>query len=122
MIVIGAAMFSRGFADTHGLGHPSCGPVSDKSWEQAVCDYKSLPRLGSVEYWDDQAKATYSYDAQRRILNSYDSVQSVREKARYVWQYGLKGIIVWESSADAPPDSDRSLLRAMAQTLANPSA
>jgi chitinase len=32
-IVIGAALYSRGFANTSGLGHASSGLVSDKSWE-----------------------------------------------------------------------------------------
>ncbi|KAJ3083282.1 hypothetical protein HK102_001150 [Quaeritorhiza haematococci] len=92
-IVIGVAFYSRGFANTDGLGRPSSGVVADKSWEDGVCDYKSLPREGAVEYWDDVAKAHYSYDPRRRILNSYDTVRSVQEKCKYVWDRGLKGII-----------------------------
>ncbi|KAI8921823.1 glycoside hydrolase [Powellomyces hirtus] len=116
-IVIGAAMYSRGFANTSGLGHPASGVVEDKSWEDGVCDYKSLPRCGAVEYWDEQAQASYSYDAARRILNSYDTPQSIRAKCRYVWEMGLKGIIVWESSGDVPVTSDRSLIRALWEGL-----
>lgn len=92
-LVIGAAYYSRGFANTAGLGLTSTGIVSDTSGETGVCDYSSLPRAGATEYWDDVAKATYSYDPIKKILNSYDSVQSVTEKANYIWAMGLKGII-----------------------------
>ncbi|KAJ3009276.1 hypothetical protein HKX48_008069 [Thoreauomyces humboldtii] len=116
-IVIGAAMYSRGFANTQGLGHPAAGVVEDKSWEDGVCDYKSLPRCGAVEYWDEQAQASYSYDGTRNVLNSYDTPQSIRAKCRYVWDKGLGGIIVWESSGDVPVTSDRSLVRALWEGL-----
>lgn len=64
--------------------------MSDKSWENGVCDYKTLPRPGSTEYLDDIAKATYSYDPDKRILNSYDSVQSVVEKSKFILGYELE--------------------------------
>ncbi|KAI9205685.1 glycoside hydrolase [Polychytrium aggregatum] len=116
-IVIGAAFYSRGFANCDGLGTPSSGVVSDRSWEDGVCDYKTLPRPGAVEYWDENAKAGYSYDPQKRILNSYDTVQSLEEKCKYVHGKGLAGIIVWESSGDVPVNHPRSLLRALYQGL-----
>ncbi|KAJ3292643.1 hypothetical protein HK104_005138 [Borealophlyctis nickersoniae] len=81
-IVIGVAFFSRGFNATDGLGRPSNGLVPDRSWEDGVCDYKTLPRPGAVEMWDEQAQAGYSYDAEKKILNSYDTVRSVREKCK----------------------------------------
>ncbi|TPX68940.1 hypothetical protein SpCBS45565_g02771 [Spizellomyces sp. 'palustris'] len=134
-LVIGAAAYSRGFANTTGLGAPSSGVVEDRSWEDGVCDYKTLPRPGAVEYWDDRdlvslykspltiiinfkAQASYSYDPHRRILNSYDTPQSIRAKCRYVWERGLKGVIVWESSGDVPVTNERSLMRALWEGLA----
>lgn len=119
-ILIGAAFYSRGFANTDGIGKAASGGSTDMSWEAGICDYKTLPRSGSVEYWDDKAKATYSYDASKRILNSYDSVRSVAEKCKYIHQYGLKGIIVWESSCDAEFKSERSLMKALYQGMYNP--
>ncbi|KAL5037295.1 hypothetical protein BDV3_006812 [Batrachochytrium dendrobatidis] len=112
-IVIGAAFYSRGFANTDGLSRPSSGTVPDQSWEAGLCDYLSLPRQGAVEHWDDQARATYSYDPVKKILNSYDSVQSVTEKCKYVWDRGLQGIIVWESSGDFNVSHPRSLSTAL---------
>jgi chitinase len=113
-IVIGAAFYSRAFANTDGLGCPSSGVSPDKSWEDGVCDYKVLPIQGAQEYWDDQAKATYSYDPMKRVLSSYDGVQSIREKTKFVWDRGLAGIIVWESSGDVSDlSSPRCLTRAL---------
>ncbi|KAI8809174.1 glycoside hydrolase [Cladochytrium replicatum] len=116
-IVIGVAFYSRGFANTDGLGRPSSGVVPDKSWEDGVVDYKQLPVAGATEHWDPEACAGYSYDPHRRILNSYDTVESVRAKCRYVWDKGLKGIIVWESSGDHPITHPRSLTRVLYEGL-----
>lgn len=114
-LFIGAAFYSRGFADSEGLGK-SCrsgAVVADKSWEDGVCDYKSLPRPGAIEYWDEGASAGYSYDKDRKILNSYDTVESMTAKSRYVRERGLGGIICWESSGDVIPSSHtRSLIGA----------
>lgn len=119
-IYIGAAFYSRGFANTDGLGKSSNGVVSDKSWEDGVVDYKALPVAGATEYWDDKCKATYSYDPVKRELNSYDSVESIKAKCEFVKERGLKGIIVWEASADHPYNHPRSLIRTMYENLILP--
>ncbi|KAJ3349382.1 hypothetical protein HDU83_000610 [Entophlyctis luteolus] len=116
-IVIGAAFYSRAFANTDGLGHPSSGVSPDKSWEAGVVDYKSLPVAGAQEFWDSAAQATYSYDPAKRVLSSYDSVESIRAKCKFVRERGLGGIIVWESSADFPLDHPRSLTAELARGL-----
>lgn len=112
-LFIGVAFYSRGFSGCDGLGKSCTGGSLDSSWENGVCDYKTLPRPGAIEYWDDECKATYSYDSTKRVLNSYDSVQSVREKCKYVTEKGLGGIIVWESSGDVDVHNPRSLVKAM---------
>jgi len=89
--------YSRGFANTQGLGFPAAGNSPDKSWEDGVVDYKSLPLRGAIEYWDETAKASYSYDPVRKVFNSYDNPRAVREKCEYVKRRGLGGVIIWES-------------------------
>ena len=44
-LVIGATLYSRGFANTNGLGHPSSGVVSDKSWEGESFGWIFVPNL-----------------------------------------------------------------------------
>ena len=116
-IYIGVAFYSRGFANTLGLSQRSSGVVSDKSWEDGVLDYKDLPVSGSVEFWDDLAKAHYSYDPIKKELNSYDSVRSVEEKCKFIKEKGLKGVIVWETNGDFDYDHPRSLMRALYENL-----
>lgn len=116
-IVIGATLYSRGFANTDGLGCPSHGIVADKSWEDGVVDYKQLPKSGR-EFYDAEACGWYSYDPHSRILNSYDSIKSVQDKCKFVWENDLKGIIVWESSADHPVSDPRSIIGALYRGLA----
>ena len=62
-----------------------------------MVDYKSLPLAGAVEMWDEQAQASYSYDASRKVLNSYDNPRAVAAKCEYIKRKGLGGLIIWES-------------------------
>lgn len=118
-LFIGAALYSRGFANTDGLGKSASGGSPDKSWENGVVDYKALPLTGATEHWDDEAKATYSYDPTRRVLNSYDSVDSIKYKCQFVHDNNLGGIIVWEASGDRPYSDSRSLMKVMHDCLTN---
>lgn len=96
-IYIGVPLYSRGFSGTNGIGQPSTGPSPDMSWSSGVVDYKALPLAGAVEMWDNTAQAGYSYDANRKVLNTYDVPQAVQAKCKYVQDKGLGGIIIWES-------------------------
>ncbi len=116
-LFVGAALYSRGFSNTDGIGKACSGASPDKSWEAGSVDYKALPLPGAVEMWDDVAKASYSFDAKKRVINSYDTVRSVTEKCKFVCDNNLGGILIWESSGDAPFTSERSIMRAIAQNL-----
>ena len=48
------------------------------SWPAGVVDYKALPEPGAIEMWDNVAQAGYSYDASRKVLNTYDVPQAVK--------------------------------------------
>ena len=47
--------------------------------------------------WDDKAQAGYSYDAARKVMNTYDVPRAVKAKCDYIKQKGLGGLIIWES-------------------------
>lgn len=96
-IYMGIPLHSRGFTGTNGLGSPATGSSPDTSFEPGVVDYKALPIAGATEMWDDQAKAGYSYDATRKVMNTYDVPQAVKAKCDYINQMGLGGTIIWES-------------------------
>jgi chitinase len=114
-LLIGAAFYSRGFGNTSGMGQAASGnsPDFQFSEEMGVVPYHMLPRPGGVEMWDDEAKAGYSYDAAKRVVNSYDTIESCMEKCRIVHEKNLKGIIVWESAGDVKPNNPRSLTAAL---------
>lgn len=116
-IYIGVAFYSRGFANTDGIGKPCSGGSTQTSWEDGVCDYKTLPRPGATEMWDDEAKAGYSFDPKLRLLQSYDTPLAVKHKCQFVHDKNLGGVIVWESSADHPYQHARSLMRVMHDSL-----
>ena len=94
---MGVPLYSRGFSGTTGLGSTATGPSPDMSEQAGVVDYKALPKAAAVEMWDDVAKAGYSYDATRKVLNTYDVPAAVQAKCEYVIENGLGGLIVFES-------------------------
>lgn len=116
-LFIGSAFYSRGFSGCDGLGKPYTGGSTDKSWDQGQVDYKKLPLPGSTEFWDPVAQATYSYDSKKRVLNSYDDPKSVQLKCEYIFEKNLGGMLVWETSGDAPYDNPRSLMKVIHDNL-----
>ena len=116
-IFIGVAFYSRGFSGTDGLGKPYTGGSTDRTWDNGSVDYNKLPLPGSTEMWDPVANAAYSYDAKKRVLNSYDEPRSVKLKCDYVHNNNLGGILIWEASADHVFDHPRSLMKVMYENL-----
>ncbi|MFV0393034.1 MAG: glycosyl hydrolase family 18 protein [Coprobacillaceae bacterium] len=85
--------------------------AGDGGWRAGIWSYRNIDRLkaeyGVEEYWDDVAKAPYLYNPTTGSFFTYDNVQSVTEKANYVNQNDLGGIIVWMASQDAPDETGK---------------
>lgn len=91
--------------------------VTDKfTWRGSSIPYEILNKYfvnknGFKRYWDDVAKAPYLYDGQTFI--SYDDAQSIGEKAKYIKEKNLGGIMYWEYVNDI----DGDLLTVMSDIL-----
>jgi chitinase len=119
-LTLGCPLYGRAFGCTDGpgcafSGHGGDGDGSGNgngdgigggrggSWEPGVWDYKALPRAGAVEVVDvdeEGVGASWSFDAARRVLVSYDNVEVARAKSGFVREWGLGGVMWWESSGD----------------------
>ncbi|BBD51398.1 chitinase [Samia ricini nucleopolyhedrovirus] len=106
-IIVGVAMYGRGWTgvsnyenDNYFLGSGN-GPVSG-TWEDGVVDYRQIKNEINkyIVKFDNEAKAAYVFDKTKGDLISYDSVDSVIAKGRYVEQNKLGGLFAWEIDAD----------------------
>lgn len=102
-IILGMPLYGRAFTATSGSGKPFSG-TGEGSWEQGVWDYKALPQEGAEEVCDSDVGASWSYDAQKRVMVSYDTLEMAKMKVKYIERNGLGGSMWWESSADKSGD------------------
>ncbi len=100
-LVIGAAYYSRIWHNVpdmdHGL-HQMAGTTGGygPGYHSLLQDF--INKNGYVRYWDDEAKAPYLFNGKNFI--SYDDEESIREKADYVTEKGLYGMMFWEYCSD----------------------
>lgn len=104
-IVIGTAFYARVWeqvaATNNGLYQP--GVHTDGA------DYKEFSTRfnsadGYVYYWDDIAKAPSFYSASKKTFATFDDKRSLAEKARYVQQHKLGGMMFWQLPHDTDND------------------
>jgi chitinase len=69
--------------------------------------------LGMRPTWNDDAAQASLFDPSAGTFVAYDDERSMREKARYAKERGLRGVMFWELTADRRG----TLLRALADEL-----
>lgn len=120
-LIMGMPIYGRAFANTDGLNKPyqglGEGTQEEGSWEKGLWDYKSLPKPGFEEKFDDQCQASYLYNPKERTLITYDNANVAKMKADYVKQKKLGGGMWWETSGDFPITDERSLIGAFTKDL-----
>ncbi|SPQ18303.1 e71f42b1-ef18-455d-b56f-48d7505f31bd [Thermothielavioides terrestris] len=99
-LVLGLPLYGRAFEATKGLGLPYAG-VGPGSFQPGIWLYRDLPRPGAAAVlYDDEAGASYSFDAETGELVSYDTLRSAAAKAEYLVRKGMGGAVFWEASGD----------------------
>lgn len=101
-IVLGCPLYGRAFCNTAGPGTPFDG-VGEGSWEKGVWDWKVLPLAGHQLHEDMEAIASWSHDPASGTMVSFDTVKVAEQKANWVRERGLGGVMWWESSGDLGP-------------------
>lgn len=104
-LVIGAAFYGRMW---EGVSSTNNGLYQSGKFKQGT-DYKNLsaeinPEKGFTYYWDDNAKAPYQYNADKKLYFTYDDKESISLKTKYAIDQNLDGIMFWELGCDLEKD------------------
>ena len=120
-LVVGVPFYGRSWKgvtpEQHGLHQPHQGAAKG-SWEPGSIDYKDLQKnyVGLyTRHWHADAKVPWLYDNTSKTMVSYDDVDSISDKARFVAKQRLGGIMIWELSQDTA--DKQSLLNVISDTL-----
>ena len=118
-ITLGIPMYGRAFENTAGIGAPFSGvstpvtcsypsgadrarlQIGPGTIEAGIYSYKFLPLAGATVYDNLTDIASYSYDAAKRELVSYDTPRVATLKAQYAQNKNLAGAMFWEVSSSA---------------------
>jgi chitinase len=100
-IIVGAAFYARVWENV---------PAADNGLYQSGKFKQGIPyrnfserlseKSGFTSYWDDTAKAPYSYNATEKKFATYDDERSIELKTKYVIDQGLGGIMFWQIGGD----------------------
>jgi len=92
-------LYGRSFSNTKGPGSPFSG-IGQGTWESGVYDYRVLPLPGSTVHSDPNAVGSWTYDASKQEMISFDNEEIARMKGKYIRKEGLGGSMFWELSGD----------------------
>lgn len=100
-LVIGAAFYARVYAQVDSANHG----LYQACRFQHFAVYKAYPQVFSETngykcFWDEEAKAPYCYNAQKKLFATFDDTRSVRLKTQYAIDKQLHGIMFWELRQD----------------------
>ena len=117
-LVLGIPFY--GHAWTH-VGLQQFGSYQAGSGSDMPTDNRSLvplllPGSGYVRHWDETASAPFLYNPGNQTFVSYEDVQSIGAKCRFVLSHHLAGVMFWDYESDA----DGTLLNAIDQGLKAP--
>ncbi|KAL4884362.1 glycoside hydrolase superfamily [Aspergillus karnatakaensis] len=109
-LLLGIPAYGRSFLGSDNIGqrYTGCGG------EDGVFDYSELPRPGATEYHDEEVAAAYCVGGDGGFV-TYDTPQTVQQKAEFVTRERLGGLFYWHIGGDAR--GPRSLIEMGYNTL-----
>lgn len=104
-LVLGAAFYGRMWEDVPSINN---GLYQSGKFKEFI-DYRNFEKRfdassGFKFFWDDQAKAPYLYNAEKKLYVTYDDKKSIALKTKYAIDNKLDGIMFWELSCDKEKD------------------
>ena len=102
---LGFPLYGHTFLSTDGPGNKFEG-VGDGSHVagdgdgKGIWDYKDLPLPGAAVTELPEIGASYSYDADKKMLVTYDTPNIAIQKAKWIKERGLGGAMWWEVDGD----------------------
>ena len=114
-LLLGVPFYGRGWGGVPAVDHGLCQPATSVPrgvYERGINDYEVLDAQGRTDFWDDATATHWTFNGSE--LWSYDDDRSLGKKADYVNGNGLRGMMFWELSGDAP---DGRLLKSLRLSL-----
>jgi chitinase len=104
-LVIGAAFYARVWENASNANN---GLYQVAKFKSSV-PFKRLDSAGSLTsslnvFYDSTSKSPYRYHSEKKLFATYDDKTSLKEKARYVRENKLNGIMFWELTQDMYSD------------------
>ncbi|THH07640.1 hypothetical protein EW145_g3240 [Phellinidium pouzarii] len=104
-INMGIPLYGRAFENTTGIGQPYNG-IGPGTIQAGIYSYSDLPLAGASVFENVTDVSSYSYDASKMELVSYDTPHIATIKAQYVINKGMAGQMFWDLSTDKTNSSD----------------
>lgn len=95
-ILLGIPVYGRSFVGADNINEP----YSSADGDDGVFDYCDLPRSGAKEVYDESVGAAYCTGGSDGGFVSYDTPQTVEQKAKFVTNARLGGLFYWHIAAD----------------------
>ncbi|CAA9959023.1 Glycoside hydrolase family 18 protein [Pyrenophora teres f. maculata] len=122
-ITLGMPLYGRSFANVVDLSR-GAGAMGQKfngsgegTWEAGNLDYKVLPQNGTKMFTDRSVLASWSWDAVKKQIVSFDTPEVAKWKTDFLKTECLGGAWFWEASGDAPVSSPKSIVATVVNEL-----
>ncbi len=99
-IIIGIPFYGKQFNDSLGVGKSGTYTMSKSQSGIRAILYPGGVYKEGIEFWDDECKVPYIYDADSEIFITYDNPKSIGEKMKFANENGIAGVMYWAEDHD----------------------